>query len=87
MRENRRRAAATFDLADTELLTVHQIHSTDVLAVADQRWTSPGAPKADALVTDRPGVERKSCECYGVVKTETDRLLPQKEIPLTARGA
>jgi CRP-like cAMP-binding protein len=38
-------------------------------------------------VTDRPGVERKSCECYRVVKTETDRLLPQKEIPLTARGA
>src|SRR6476619_2071515 len=23
-------------------------------------------------VTDRPGVERKSCECYRVVKTETD---------------
>jgi len=38
-------------------------------------------------VTDRPGVETKSCECYRVVKTETDRLLPQKKIPLTARGA
>jgi YfiH family protein len=56
VRENRRRAAATFDLGETELLTVHQIHSTDVIAVTDQRWTSPGAPKADALVTDRPGV-------------------------------
>ena len=43
-------------VGETELLTVHQIHSTDVLTVADQRWTSPGAPKADALVTDRPGV-------------------------------
>ena len=56
VRENRRRAAATFDLAESELLTLHQIHSTDVLTVAANRWTSPGAPKADALVTDRPGV-------------------------------
>ena len=56
VRENRRRAAAAFDLGESELLTVHQIHSTDVLTVADQRWSSPGAPKADALVTDRPGV-------------------------------
>jgi hypothetical protein len=35
---------------------VHQIHSTDVLVVGAERWTSPGAPRADALVTDRPGV-------------------------------
>ncbi len=56
VRENRRRAAAAFDLGEADLLTVHQIHSTDVLAVAEQRWSSPGAPKADALVTDRPGV-------------------------------
>jgi len=56
VRENRRRAAASFELAETELLTMHQIHSTDVLTVADRRWTSPGAPKADAMVTDRPGV-------------------------------
>lgn len=56
VRENRRRAAAAFGMAEPDLLTVHQIHSTDVLVVADDRWTSPGAPKADALVTDRPGV-------------------------------
>lgn len=56
VRENRRRAAAEFALGETGLLTVHQIHSTDVLTVGQERWTSPGAPKADALVTDRPGV-------------------------------
>jgi len=56
VRENRRRVAARFGLGETDLLTVHQIHSTDVLTVARNRWTSPGAPKADALVTDRPGV-------------------------------
>ena len=54
VRENRRRAAAEFALGETDLLTVHQIHSTDVLTVGAERWTSPGAPKADALVTDRP---------------------------------
>lgn len=56
VRENRRRAAVTFGLAEADLLTLHQIHSTDVLTVGAERWSSPGAPKADALVTDRPGV-------------------------------
>jgi len=28
-------------------------------------------------VLDRPGLEKRSCECYAAVKTETDRLLPQ----------
>jgi len=27
-------------------------------------------------VVDRPALERLSCECYAVVKRETDRLLP-----------
>jgi CRP-like cAMP-binding protein len=28
-------------------------------------------------VLDRPGLEARSCECYGVVKRESDRLLPR----------
>lgn len=56
VRENRRRAAASFDLEEADLFTLHQIHSTEVLTVGAERWTSPGAPKADALVTDRPDV-------------------------------
>jgi len=56
VRENRRRVAATFARDETDLLTLHQIHSTEVLTVGTERWTSPGAPKADGLVTDRPGV-------------------------------
>ena len=28
-------------------------------------------------VLDRAGLERRTCECYGVVKTEYDRLLPE----------
>ncbi|MDT8997760.1 Crp/Fnr family transcriptional regulator [Paucibacter sp. APW11] len=30
-------------------------------------------------VLDRPGIERRSCECYGVVKKEYDRLLPDRQ--------
>lgn len=56
VRENRRRVALAFDRAEPDLLTLHQIHSTEVLTVGEDRWTSPGAPKADGLVTDRPGV-------------------------------
>jgi CRP-like cAMP-binding protein len=29
-------------------------------------------------VLDRDGLERRTCECYGVVKKEYDRLLPQR---------
>jgi CRP-like cAMP-binding protein len=28
------------------------------------------------VVLDRPGIEARSCECYAVLKTETERLLP-----------
>ena len=32
------------------------------------------------VVLDRPGLEKRVCECYAVVKKEFDRLLPY-EIP------
>ncbi len=32
-------------------------------------------------VLDRPQLERLSCECYAVVKKETDRLLPYSQTP------
>ena len=35
-------------------------------------------------VLDRPGIEKRSCECYGVVKKEYDRL---KEMPLERKRA
>ena len=56
VRENRRRVAEIFGLTEPELLTLHQIHSTEVITVGAQRWTSPGGPKADGMVTDRPDV-------------------------------
>ena len=33
-------------------------------------------PAGSITVLDRPKLEKLSCECYAVVKRETDRLLP-----------
>jgi YfiH family protein len=74
VRENRRRVAATFGLDEPDLLTVHQVHSTEVLTVAAERWSSPGAPKADGLVTDRPGVVLgvMAADCAPVLLADAD---------------
>ncbi len=52
--ENRRRAAAAV-LPATTLLTLYQIHSAEVVTVT-QRWDDADRPRADALVTDCPGL-------------------------------
>lgn len=52
--ENRRRVAAWMGVGADRLLTCYQIHSPDVVIA---REPFPGdRPKADALVTDRPGL-------------------------------
>ena len=38
-------------------------------------------------VLDRPGLERRTCECYAVVKKEYDRLLPDTGGDLKPRGS
>jgi CRP-like cAMP-binding protein len=38
-------------------------------------------------VLDRPQLEKLSCECYAVVKQETDRLLPYRPHPLQVAGS
>ncbi len=53
--ENRRRVAHALDMADTSLVTVHQIHSPDVVTVTAP-WQPAQAPRADAMVSDRPGI-------------------------------
>ena len=52
--ENRRRAIAAV-LPAAELVTVHQIHSADVVYV-ERSWPRGERPHADAMVTDRPGL-------------------------------
>jgi YfiH family protein len=52
--ENRARVAAWMGVAPTHLLSVWQVHSPDVVTVSEP--FSGERPKADALVTDRPGL-------------------------------
>jgi len=52
--ENRRRAIAAV-LPGAELATVHQVHSAEVVHV-DRPWGQDQRPRADAMVTDRPGL-------------------------------
>lgn len=52
---NRARAMASLGLPADALATVHQVHSPTVVE-ATQAWPRGGAPRADAVVTARPGV-------------------------------
>lgn len=52
--ENRRRAVAAVK-PYAELVTLHQVHSPDVV-VAEGAWPIDARPHADAVVTDRPGL-------------------------------
>ena len=51
---NRRRAVAAIR-PGAELATVSQVHSADVV-VAESAWPQDSRPRADGLVTDRPGL-------------------------------
>lgn len=53
--ENRARAAAAVR-PGARLVTVYQVHSADCVVVGDEFWSDEARPRADALVTDRPGI-------------------------------
>jgi polyphenol oxidase len=55
VRENRARAADALGLPPAALVGLHQVHGPDVLTVTAP-WHNDSRPKADAMVTDRPGV-------------------------------
>ena len=52
---NRALCASDLGVADDALVTVYQTHSPDV-EVASDSWPAEQAPRADAIVTDRPGL-------------------------------
>jgi purine-nucleoside/S-methyl-5'-thioadenosine phosphorylase / adenosine deaminase len=64
VQENRRRMAAQLGVAPENFLSLHQIHSPDVV-VATAPWGGPVRPKADAIVTRVPklaiGVTTADC--------------------------
>lgn len=53
--ENRRRCMAAFGLDADRLTTVYQVHGTDVVTLSAP-VAYADAPRADAMVTDRPGI-------------------------------
>jgi purine-nucleoside/S-methyl-5'-thioadenosine phosphorylase / adenosine deaminase len=52
--ENRRRAIAAL-APRAQLATVHQVHSAEAVVV-ERPWDQDARPRADAMVTDRPGL-------------------------------
>ncbi|HSW16251.1 MAG TPA: Crp/Fnr family transcriptional regulator [Ramlibacter sp.] len=72
-------------LSSSELVMTQELLST-ILGVRRASVTDiAGQLQRDGLISyerghisvlDRPGIERRACECYAVVKKEYDRLLP-----------
>jgi len=55
VQENRSRMAAQVGVTPDRLLALYQIHSPDVVVVEDA-WSLDQRPRADAMVTRRPGL-------------------------------
>ncbi len=53
--ENRSRMADALAVSPENFLTAYQTHSSDVV-VAEEPWPPPARPRADAIVTRRPGI-------------------------------
>ena len=76
----------SLDRLQSNELSMTQELIADMLGVRREGVTEAAGKLQDAgliryrrgtiTVLDRPGVEARSCECYQVVKTEFDRLLP-----------
>jgi hypothetical protein len=56
VKENRRRMAAALGLSAEALVSVHQVHSPDAIVVERPFPAERARPKADGMVTDRPGL-------------------------------
>jgi YfiH family protein len=52
--ENRRRVAEWLGVPTEKLATLHQVHSAETVLANDAQFSQ--RPKADAVVTDRPGI-------------------------------
>ncbi|WP_028032631.1 peptidoglycan editing factor PgeF [Chelativorans sp. J32] len=55
VRENRRRVSVAMGVTAEDLVTLHQCHSAEVVTV-EEPFPADSRPKADALVTSRPGL-------------------------------
>ena len=73
VRENRRRAMHEIGMTETELRTVYQIHSADVVTVNDLAQNTR-ATRADALVSAQPGIALGvlAADCAPVLMADPD---------------
>jgi YfiH family protein len=73
VRENRARMAGHLGLAPESLLSLYQIHSPDVVTVVEP-WEPGARPRADAMVTDRPGLALavSSADCGPLLFADPD---------------
>jgi hypothetical protein len=55
VRENRARMATALGVTPERLLTAYQVHSPDAVVI-QQPWRAEERPRADAVVTRRPGI-------------------------------
>ncbi|HUK11399.1 MAG TPA: peptidoglycan editing factor PgeF [Stellaceae bacterium] len=71
--ENRARAAAALGLRGESLVTCYQIHSASVVVV-EAPWTREAAPRADGMVTMRPGIALGvlAADCAPVLLADPD---------------
>ena len=53
---NRARVAAAMQVAPARLLSLHQVHSAEVVVAGPEGWDAAERPRADAAVTAAPGV-------------------------------
>ena len=72
VRENRRRVAEWMGVGPDALLSLHQVHSPDAIVVREP--FAGDRPKADALVTDRPGLAlgASAADCGPVLFAEPE---------------
>ena len=68
---NRARVAEAMEVAPTELQGVHQVHSADVMTVTA---ATPDRPRADALVTQVPGIALSilTADCQPILFADED---------------
>jgi len=73
----------TFMLTQEFLAMMLGVQRTGVSAAAGalQRAGLVSYKRGNVVILDRRGLEKRSCECYGVSKREFDRLLGIKAMP------
>ena len=71
----RARMAAHLAVAPSDLLSVYQVHSPDVVVVTES-WAAADRPRADALVTDKAGIAIGilTADCVPVLFADTQSL-------------